>query len=206
MLERRTIEDLVGLLKTTMGECRLLHSNEKEHVQTIFDLEKERSDLRRKLETLEQQCTEARDARNTALVQVERLEKEMEDVTKDRDTWQTQAQEAAAHHSSAEAALYQARNDLQTKQTAIRDLEARLREDNPDYARADVERKALQATVAEAHAVLDTTGTPGEDAQGDCIPLVERLEDVARVFKEAKEQLGYSEAAVPDPVGRGERP
>ena len=49
-IERRTLEDLVGLLKTSMAENRKLYSDEKEHMQTIFDLEKERAELKQDLD------------------------------------------------------------------------------------------------------------------------------------------------------------
>ena len=118
-------------------------------------------------------------------------------LTEQRDAWKARSQAYLAESAARDETIH-------TLKGTIGELEARLREGNPDYAQADIERKALRAAMAEAHAILDTTGTPGEDAQGDCIPLVERLEDWARVFKEAKEQLGYSEAAVPDPVDREE--
>ena len=225
-MDRNTLESLVNMLSQVLAENRELRKNEKEHVGIVFQQMKwpdtftvpghgevhvsalqgvldqqaqkggdddQVEQQRLLVEDLKRSLTDVRSARNTALVQVQRLEAGLK-LARDKV-------------AELEMALNGCREQCEIRGATIAELEVRLREGNPDYAKCDVDRKAARATLAQVANDLDDAGI-GEG------PLMERLRDLVQERDAWKEKAknpkgyqrpGYADTAGPDRETQGVR-
>ena len=101
--------------------------------------------------------------------------------------------------AAREHELKELRGQLTVRKDTIAELEVRLREGNPDYAKADVERRGLKAVIAEAQNILDDMGVERAGEDGEDGPMLTRLAWARQMLKVAQRQANaYDDLDGPD--------
>ena len=149
------------------------------------------ADLKQDLAAREHELKELRAAQDGLVEMVRQLRV-------DKSALAAEVDDVARHGGECLRRVTEERDGLETKlathKATIAELETRLREGNPDYAEADVDRKAARAIIAHAHNLLDDMGVKHCDANGNDIPFIIRMEDL----KQRMAKAGYEDLDGPD--------